>query len=32
MQEEIYEKVIEISKNNYDTTGNLLDYDYIANH
>ena len=28
-EEEAYEKIIEISKNNEYTTGNLLDYDYF---
>ena len=28
-EEEAYEKVINISRNNEDTTGNLLDYDYF---
>ena len=30
-QEEAYEKVIDISRNNEYTTGNLLDYDYFKN-
>ena len=29
---EIYEKIIEISKNNDYTTGNLLDYEYVLKH
>ena len=28
-EEEAYEKIIDISKNNEYTTGNLLDYDYF---
>ena len=28
-EEEIYEKIIDISRNNEYTTGNLLDYDYF---
>ena len=31
-KEESYEKIIEMSKNNDYTTGNLLDYDYFQNH
>ena len=31
-EEEAYEKVIDISKNNEYTTGNLLDYDYFKKH
>ena len=31
-KEEAYEKVIEISKNNDYTTGNLLDYEYFSKH
>ena len=31
IQEEAYEKVIDISRNNEYTTGNLLDYDYFKN-
>ena len=31
-EEEEYEKIIEISKNNEYTTGNLLDYDYFKKH
>ena len=31
-KEETYEKIIEMSKNNDYTTGNLLDYDYFSNH
>ena len=30
-EEEAYEKVIDISRNNEYTTGNLLDYDYLKN-
>ena len=30
--EEAYEKIIEISKNNDYTTGNLLDYEYFSKH
>ena len=30
--EEAYEKIIDISRNNEDTTGNLLDYDYFKKH
>ena len=30
-EEEAYEKIIEISRNNEYTTGNLLDYDYFKN-
>ena len=30
--EEAYEKIIEISKNNNYTTGNLLDYEYFSKH
>ena len=28
-EEEVYEKIIDISRNNEYTTGNLLDYDYL---
>ena len=28
-KEDAYEKIIEISKNNYYTTGNLLDFEYF---
>ena len=28
-EEEAYEKIIDISRNNEYTTGNLLDYDYF---
>ena len=28
-EEEVYEKIIDISRNNEHTTGNLLDYDYF---
>ena len=28
-EEEAYEKIIDISRNNEYTTGNLLDYDYL---
>ena len=31
-KEEAYEKIIEISKNNDYTTGNLLDYEYFSKH
>ena len=31
-EEEAYEKIIDISRNNEYTTGNLLDYDYIKKH
>ena len=31
-EEEAYEKIIDISKNNEDATGNLLDYDYFKNY
>ena len=31
-EEEAYEKIIDISKNNEYTTGNLLDYDYFKRH
>ena len=31
-KEETYKKVIEMSKNNDYTTGNLLNYDYFSNH
>ena len=31
-EEEAYEKVIDISRNNKYTTGNLLDYDYFKKH
>ena len=31
-EEEAYEKVIDISRNNEYTTGNLLDYDYFKKH
>ena len=31
-KEETYEKIIEMSKNNDYTTGNLLDYDYFSKH
>ena len=31
-EEEAYEKIIEISRNNEYTTGNLLDYDYFKNY
>ena len=30
-EEEVYEKIIDISRNNEYTTGNLLDFDYIKN-
>ena len=32
IKEETYEKLIEMSKNNDYTTGNLLDHDYFSNH
>ena len=31
-EEKAYEKIIDISKNNEYTTGNLLDYDYFKKH
>ena len=31
-EEEAYEKIIDISRNNGYTTGNLLDYDYLKKH
>ena len=31
-KEETHEKIIEMSRNNYYTTGNLLDYEYFSNH
>ena len=31
-EEEAYEKIIDICKNNEYTTGNLLDYDYFKKH
>ena len=31
-EEEAYEKIIDISRNNEYTTGNILDYDYFKNH
>ena len=31
-EEEAYEKIIDISRNNENTTGNLLDYDYFKKH
>ena len=31
-KEEAFEKIIEISKNNDYTTGNLLDYEYFSKH
>ena len=31
-EEEAYEKIIDISRNNEDTTGNLLDYDYFKKY
>ena len=31
-KEEKYEKTIEMSKNNYYATGNLLDYEYFSKH
>ena len=32
IKEEAYKKIIEISKNNDYTTGNLLDYEYFSKH
>ena len=31
-KEEAYEQIIEMSKNNVYTTGNLLDYEYFKDH
>ena len=31
-EEEAYEKIVDISRNNEFTTGNLLDYDYLKKH
>ena len=31
-KEEAYEQIIEMSKNNYYTTGNLLDHEYFSKH
>ena len=31
-KEEVYEKIIDISRNNEDTTGDLLDYDYFKKY
>ena len=31
-KEETYKKIIEMSKSNDYTTGNLLDYEYFSNH
>ena len=31
-KDEKYEKIVEMSKNNDYTTGNLLDYEYISKH
>ena len=31
-KEEAYEQIIEVSRNNYYTTGNLLDYEYFKDH
>ena len=31
-KEEEYEQIIEMSRNNYYTTGNLLDYEYFLKH
>ena len=31
-EEEAYEKIIDICRNNEDRTGNLLDYDYFKKH
>ena len=31
-KEEAYEQIIEMSKNNYYTRGNLLDYEYFSKH
>ena len=30
--EETHEKIIEMGRNNYYTTGNLLDYEYFSKH
>ena len=32
IEEEAYKKIIDISRNNEFTTGNLLDYDYFKKH
>ena len=32
IEEEVYEKIIDISRNNEYTTGNFLDYDYFKNY
>ena len=32
IEEEAYEKIIDISRNNEYTTGNLLDYDYFKKY
>ena len=31
-KEEAYQAIIEMSKNNHYTTGNLLDYEYFKDH
>ena len=31
-EEEVYEKIIDVSRNNEYTTGNLLDYDYLKKY
>ena len=31
-KEKAYEKIIETSKNSYNTTGNLVDYEYFSKH
>ena len=31
-KEEVYKQIIEMSKNNDYTTGNLLDYEYFSKH
>ena len=31
-KEEAYEKIIEVSKSNDYTTGNILDYEYFSKH
>ena len=31
-EEETHEQVIEVGRNNYATTGNLLDYEYFSKH
>ena len=32
IEEEAYEKIIDISRNNENTTGNLLDHDYFKKY